>query len=150
MSFVIADASPLIGLDRAGHLGLLPSVFASLAAPPAVIAEFGRRPAWLREVPVERPLEVALLRALTFGAGEAEALVVALTHPGATILLDDRRARRFATERGIAVVGTAGVVLRAKQRGLVPAVRPVLDSLLDTGFRLSEALYRGTLRRAGE
>lgn len=147
---VIADASPLIGLDRAGHLDLLPGVFADLTAPPAVVAEFGRRPDWLREVHVKRPSEVALLRALTFGAGESEALAVALEHPGSTVLLDEKRARRFAVGRGIAVIGTAGAVLRAKQRGLIPVVRPVLDDLLATGFRLSETLYLGTLRRAGE
>ena len=150
MPLVVADASPLIGLDRAGHLALLPAVFADLAAPPAVAAEFGRRPDWLREVEVGRPGEVALLRALTFGAGESEALAVALEHPGTTVLLDEKRARRFARARGVAVVGTAGVVLRAKGRGLVPAVRPVLDDLLRTGFRLSDALYAGVLERAGE
>lgn len=150
MPLVIADASPLIGLDRAGYLGLLPGVFADLTAPPAVAAEFGRRPDWLREVHLGRPGEVLLLRALTFGAGESEALAVALEHPGSTLLLDEKRARRFAAARGIALVGTAGVVLRAKQRGLIPTVRPVLDDLLATGFRLSDALYQGALRRAGE
>ena len=150
MPLVVADASPLIGLDRAGHLTLLPGVFADLAAPPAVAAEFGRRPSWLREVRVERPSEVTLLRALTFGAGESEVLAVALERPGATVLLDEKRARRFATKRGITVIGTAGVVLRAKQRGLIPAARPVLDDLLSTGFRLSDDLYEGVLERAGE
>ena len=150
MPLAVADASPLIGLDRAGHLALLPAVFADLAAPPAVVAEFGRRPGWLREVGVGRPGEAALLRALRFGAGEAEVLAVALEHPGATVLLDEKRARGFARGRGLAVVGTAGVVLRAKQRGLIPAVRPVLDDLVGTGFRLSEALYAGVLARAGE
>ncbi len=75
---------------------------------------------------------------------------MALEHPGSTLLLDEKRARRFAAARGIALVGTAGVVLRAKQRGLIPTVRPVLDDLLATGFRLSDALYQGALRRAGE
>ncbi len=150
MSPVIADASPLIGLDRAGHLDLLPAVFADLSAPPAVIAEFGRRPDWLREVHVERPSEVALLRALTFGAGESEVLAVALGRPGSAVVPDEKRARRFAMDRGVAVIGTAGIVLRARQRGLIAAARPILDSLTRTGFRLSEALYREVLKRVGE
>lgn len=149
-ALVIADASPLIGLDRAGYLGLLPRLFPALAAPPAVVAEFGRRPPWLAEALVERQVEVDLLRALSFGAGESEVMAVALTRAGSTVLLDEKRARRFASERGIAVVGTVGVVLRAKQRGLVPAVRPVLDALVHSGFRMSDALYLGALDRAGE
>lgn len=128
-ALAIADASPIVGLDRARDLGLLPRLFPALAAPPAVVAEFGRRPRWLAETLPKRQVEVDLLRALSFGAGESEVMAVALARAGSTVLLDEKRARRFASERGIAVVGTVGVVLRAKQRGLVPAVRPVLDAL---------------------
>ena len=151
---VIADASPSSGstapADRSRSLDLLPGVFTGLVAPPAVAAEFGRRPDWLGEVPVVRPSEVVLLRALSFGAGEAEVLAVALERPGSTVLLDEKRARRLAGERGVAVIGTVGVVLRAKRVGLIPAVRPVLDALVESGFRLSDGLYRGALQRAGE
>lgn len=150
MPLVVADASPLIALDRIGRLGLLPQVFADLAAPPAVVAEFGRRPDWLAEVHIERPQEVAVLRELRFGPGEAEALTVALERAGTTLVLDERRARAFALRHGVGVVGTAGVVVRAKQIGAVDAVRPVLDALLASGFRLSDDLYRTVLARAGE
>ena len=150
MPLVVADASPLIGLDRIGRLDLLPGVFLELAAPPAVAAEFGRRPDWLAEVRVERPAQTAVLLELRFGPGEAEALAVALERPGTALVVDERRARAFAARRGIAVVGTAGVLLRAKRVGLLRAVRPVLDDLLASGFRLSDALYRGVLERAAE
>ena len=150
MPLVIADASPLIGLDRAGHLDLLPAVFPDLVAPPAVVAEFGRRPEWLDERNVENVSQVALLRALRFGVGESEALALAMENQGVTVLLDEKRARRFAAERGVVVVGTAGVVLRARERGLVPAARSVLDDLRATGFRLSDGLYHAVLKRAGE
>ena len=77
-------------------------------------------------------------------------LAVALNQTGSTVLLDEKRARRFAKQRGIAVVGTAGVVLLAKRRRLIPAARPVLGDLLRTGFRLSDDLYRGVVERADE
>ena len=105
---------------------------------------------WLSNVLPERPTDVDLLRALSFGAGESEALAVALGRPGTAVLLDEKRARRFAASRDIPVVGTVGVVLRAKQRSLISAVRPVLDALAQSGFRISEALYDGALERAGE
>lgn len=149
-ALVVADASPIIGLGRAGHLHLLPAVFATVTAPPAVVAEVGQRPAWLRSVEVEHPAEAELLRALSFGRGESEVLAVALRRPGAVALLDEKRARGFASARGVAVVGTVGVVLRARQRGVIAAVRPVLDDLIGSGFRLSESLYRAALSRAGE
>ena len=147
---VVADASPLIGLDRAGRLDLLPAVFGELAAPPAVAAEFGRRPDWLLEVDVERPSQVALLRELRYGLGESEALAIAIEHPGTVLLLDEKRARSFAARHRIEVVGTAGVVLRAKRIGWIPEVRPVLDALATTGFRMSDRLRERVLTRAGE
>lgn len=150
MALVVADASPLIALDRIGRLSILPTVLSEMAAPPAVVAEFGRRPDWLAEIRVERPSQVAVFRELRFGPGEAEALAVALERPGTTLLLDERRARAFATRQGIEVVGTAGVVVRAKQVGAIEAVRPVLDALLASGFHLSDALYAAVLDRAGE
>ena len=150
MGLVVADASPLIGLDRAGALDLLPGVFGQLSAAPAVVAEFGRRPTWLAEVLVENHAQVEVLTELRFGSGEAEALAVALERAGTTVLLDEKRARAFAKRRGLAVVGTAGVVLRAKQRGLIPAVRPVLDALKQSGFRLSDGLYAAMASQAGE
>ena len=82
--------------------------------------------------------------------GESEALALAMENQGVTVLLDEKRARRFAAERGVVVVGTAGVVLRARERGLVPAARSVLDDLRATGFRLSDGLYHAVLKRAGE
>ena len=150
MPLVVADASPLIGLDRAGHLDVLPGVFGELAAPPAVVAEFGRRPDWLSEVRVERSAQVALLRELRFGAGESEALAVALERPGTPLVLDEKRARAFAARHGIDVVGTGGVVLQAKTLGLISAVGPVLDALTDTGFRLAPRLRHEIMLRAGE
>ena len=150
MPLVVADASPLIALDRVGRLGLLPSLFPEVAAPPAVVAEFGRRPGWLAEVRVERAAQRDVLLDLRFGAGEAEALALALERPGTTLVVDERRARAFALRHGIEVVGTAGLVVRAKQVGLVAEVRPVLDALLASGFRLSDDLYRAVLANVGE
>jgi uncharacterized protein len=149
-SLVVADASLLIGLDRAGHIEILPALFPYLVAPPAVIAEFGMPAVWLRQVPVEDSREADRLWRCSFGAGESEVLAVALAHPGSTILMDEKRGRRIATGRGIRVIGTAGVLLVAKRQGVIPEVRTVLDELVRTGFRLSESLYLGKLERAGE
>ena len=48
------------------------------------------------------------------------------------------------------VIGTFGVLIQAKRRGEIPAVGPLLNALIDAGFRTSEALYRRTLTLAGE
>lgn len=66
------------------------------------------------------------------------------------IILDDRPARHLAIDLGLNVVGTAGVLFAAKQRGLIPAVRPALDALRARGFRLRKEVYEEVLQAAGE
>jgi predicted nucleic acid-binding protein len=66
------------------------------------------------------------------------------------VILDDRPARRLALGLGLPVVGTMGVLLRAKRTGTIPAVRPLLEQLLRAGFRLSPAIREKVLTDAGE
>jgi uncharacterized protein len=66
------------------------------------------------------------------------------------VILDDRPARRLAEALGIPVIGTLGVITVSKRRGLLPAVRPYLDSLNDFGFRISVSLYERIVTDAGE
>jgi len=62
-------------------------------------------------------------------AGETEAISLALETRARWVILDDLQARRLAKDLGLAVVGTAGVLFAAKQRGFIGAVRPPLDAL---------------------
>jgi predicted nucleic acid-binding protein len=56
----------------------------------------------------------------------------------------------LAERVGLKAVGTLGILLLAKQRGLIPIVQPLLDKAVDQGFRLGRALYHEVLRLAGE
>ncbi len=150
MPLVITDASVLIGLERVGHLSLLPDLFGEVVAPPAVVEEFGGQPDWLRVEAVEDSGALREAQALQLDRGETEAIALALAYPGATLLIDERRGRRYAAFRGIRIVGTFGLVVLAKSNGLLPAVRPVLDALMAEGFRVSQAVYERALAAAGE
>ena len=83
------------------------------------------------------------------GAGEAEAIALAAAQR-LLLIIDDRRGREAAVSRGEDVTGSGGVLLAARRRGLVAAVRPLLDELVAAGLRLDEELYTGILARAGE
>lgn len=84
-------------------------------------------------------------------AGEAEALALAIELKADAILLDESAARAVANELGMQVIGTLGLLLRAKQEGLVNEVAPLLRKLIVEGrFRVSPALVHATLQRAGE
>jgi predicted nucleic acid-binding protein len=66
------------------------------------------------------------------------------------IILDDRKAREVAQRLGVAVTGTVGLLLKAKQEGVIPEVRPLLDALDANQFRIGAALRAEALRLAGE
>jgi predicted nucleic acid-binding protein len=146
---IVTDTSPLIAFERLGRLDLLPALYEVLA-PEAVVREFGTHPPWLRLVHVEDSALRDELRAV-LDEGEAEAIALAVERPGCALLLDESRGRRVAERFGLDVVGTLGVLVRAKRAGLVPAVRPLVAALREAhGFRVAAEVVASALREAGE
>ncbi len=145
---VVLDSTCLIGLDHIGRLDLLPALFEPILAPPEVEQEFGSAPDWLR---IEAPAQRDLVRALsvTVDGGEAAAIALAAEQQ-MRIVLDDRRARDVAFRMNLKVIGTVGILVRAKRLGLFPWLKPILTELMEKGFRLSEDLRKEALRLAGE
>ena len=159
---VVSDASPLIGLAHIGRLTLLRDLYDRVLIPDAVHREVVlKRPEgagaaevamadWISVEPItNRQLARALLAEL--GPGESEAITLAAEAPGSLLLVDERLARRTAARLGVHVVGVLGVLVEAKQKGLIPAVRPLLDDLVAlAGFRISPELHRRVIEAAGE
>jgi hypothetical protein len=149
---VVADASPLIALQQIGQLRLLRAVFTELTVPPAVAREIlpSVPPApWIVERRLTQPIAPVVLRA-HLGAGESEALSLAVEIRAARLFVDERAARRVAAALGLSVVGTLGVLLAAKRTGLVTEVRPLIDELLRQGFWVAPRLVKQALLAARE
>ncbi len=145
----VTNSTCLIALERIGQLALLPQIFATVLAPPAVQSEFGSPIGWLA-VEVVKDLRVVTALKTQLDDGEAHAIALAVELGDVFIILDDKKARRVARQMGLKVIGTVGVILRAKQKGMIPAIRPVLIALGERGFRMTPALYGEALRLAGE
>lgn len=159
---VIADTSVLLNLAFLGLDHLLSGWFGEVHIPEAVALEFTRLTAspgrfggftlpaccLVTAVP-SIPRQIASSPRLD--AGEAEALALALSSPFSMLLLDEVAARSVAASLGIRVVGTLGLLVRAKNDGFIPQVAPLLRRLMVEGrFRVSPALVHATLKRAGE
>lgn len=144
----VTDSTCLIGLERAGELRLLPAVFDEVYIPPEVQAEFGVSLPWLRVV---APKNAALVEALklAFDDGEAEAVALA-RELGCEIILDERKARAVAVRMKLQCLGTGGLLIRAKKKGALAAVRPLLEKLESVGFYASDELRAKILKLAGE
>lgn len=156
----IANTSPLFYLHRLGLLELLKKLYGHITVPEAVKKELKEGQAqgedvpqlenytWLEIRSVSMPMYLQLIADL--GPGESEVLALATNHPSALVILDDKLARRIAEMQGFRLTGTAGVLLRAKQKGLVPALKPVIERLLDLDFRLKPDLVKAILELGGE
>jgi len=156
----IVNTSPLFYLHRLGLLELLKKLYGHITVPEAVKKELIEGQAQGEDVPqlenytwveirsVSMPKYLQLIADL--GPGESEVLALATNHPSALVILDDKLARRIAEMQGFRLTGTAGVLLRAKQQGLVPALKPIIERLLDLDFRLKPDLVKATFELADE
>lgn len=156
----IADSGPLIALARIKQHELLPRLFSKILVPPEVWDEVtikgqGRpgaheisRITWIT---IQEP-DPQLVKPLSIlvDAGEAEAIALAQTTPDCTILLDDSRARKIAERLNINRIGTVGLLLRAKRRGLIEKIKPHLDALIKNGIYIRQELIDAVLNEAGE
>ena len=82
--------------------------------------------------------------------GEAEAIVLAQEIGARWLIVDNREPRVLARRLGLSVVGTAGLLVEAKKRGLIPECRSAIQELLARGFRLAPGVVNAALRAAGE
>ncbi|MGQ9627379.1 MAG: DUF3368 domain-containing protein, partial [Anaerolineae bacterium] len=117
-SIFVANSSPLIAFERVEQLNLLPILISRLYIPPAVRREvFGSKPLpeWVEEKALSQPLASKIMAA-RLGAGEREAIALALELKATRLIIDDLSARRLATSLGLEVIGTLGLLLRAKRQ----------------------------------
>ena len=148
---IVSNSSPLIALTQIRHLDLLERLFTTVLVPTAVTREAVSvvLPVWIVERSLSQPIGSRILRA-SLGPGESEAISLALEVGAQWVILDDRPARRLAEVLGLPVIGTLGVLLASKRRGFLSAVRPCLDDLVNSGFRIAPDLYERIVTDAGE
>ncbi len=161
MQEVVSNSSPLIHLAKIGHLNLLHEFFGVIAIPKAVYNEcvieneeyeeipIIRRADWLHSHSVSNQNLVRLLFS-ELDKGESEAIALALERNADLLLLDDAEARQTARLYGLKIVGTLGILLRAKKENRLKSLREAIEQLLLTGFRIDRRLIKKILTEAGE
>jgi uncharacterized protein len=145
---VITDSGCLISLERIDRLDILPALFSQVLLPPTVQAEFGVVLPWLKVVPTKDQGMVAALKMLV-DEGEAEAIALAYELQY-RLIIDDLQGRKVARDLGLKLTGTIGVLMMAKQQGVIPALKPVIEALERVSFYLSDALKAEALKLVGE
>jgi predicted nucleic acid-binding protein len=155
----VVNASPVIALARAGFEHLLTGPSRSVLLPQAVVEE-------IVAGPPNDPARVLLERGWAsiatpksiptsvvewgLGRGETQVLAIALETPGSTAVLDDAAARTAARAVGIPVIGTLGIVVRAKLQQEVASAAAVIVELRGAGFYLDDSVVHDVLHQVGE
>lgn len=156
----VVNTSPWIALSLCGQTDLLKKLYENVLIPPAVRQEITvggksqvgvqelEAASWLGTVEIEDPSKVSLLHELD--RGEAEVIIVAQEQRAAEVIIDEKVARMQARVLGLEVVGTLGLLLRAKKRGLIHEIAPLIDKMLQEGTYIHQDIVRGMLHEAGE
>jgi predicted nucleic acid-binding protein len=159
---IVSNASPLINLARIGKLDLLRELYGNLLIPEAVwhevVVDGAGQPGadevkgavWIERRTIKnKQLVQSLLQELD--TGEAEAITLALEAGADWLLMDEHLGRETARHLKLCCIGFAGVLIAAKQKGLIPAIKPCLDALRDlAGFRIKDSLYTRILKDENE
>lgn len=154
---VVSDTTPLQYLHQSGKLDLLSQLFGRVIVPPAVIGELAEGLARGHDLPRLEGLgwveivvpHQALVLPDKLGRGEQEAISVAVERQ-LSVLMDDYDARACAVALGLHVVGTFGILIRAKRQGLIQAVMPTVNAMVGHGFRASDRMVQSVRELVGE
>ena len=147
---IISDTSCFIVLTNIDELDLLHKVYGQIITTIDIATEFGETlPEWVEIQNVNDKYRQQLLE-MQIDKGESSAIALALETPDCTVILDDNKARKVAERLGINVTGTIGVIIKAKLRGIIPSIKPLLEKIKQTDFRLSSEIELLALKEAQE
>jgi len=147
---IISDTTCLITLTRMGELELLERLYHHVWITPVVAREYGGGlPNWIGIKEVKDKSRQDDFESI-LDPGESSTIALALETPNCMVIIDEAKGRKIAREHNIPIIGLLGILIQAKQQGVIPAVRPKLELLRKFGFRFSSQLEQTVLKMADE
>ena len=147
---IISDTSCFIILTNIGELELLHKIYGQVLTTIDIATEYGEPlPDWVEIETVTDKYTQQLLE-MQIDKGESSAIALALETPDSTVILDDYKARKIAQQIGLTYTGTMGVIIKAKLKGIISSIKPLLEKIKQTDFRLSPEIELQALKEANE
>jgi uncharacterized protein len=155
---VVANTTPIISLASIGHLELLAKLFETVVIAEAVYREIKAKPGYGYDQVDCGFIEVQSIQGLLYkdlmlnqlDSGEAETIILAKEIGADFVIIDENLGYRFANAVGLTAIRTLSILLKAKEKGYIAAVKPLLDEMIEKGRWYSRPVYRSLLERAGE
>lgn len=158
MRKVVVNTTPLIALAEIGKLHLLRDLYGEISIPNAVFEEIKSEPAytevcnasaWINVVSVDTSDKKNMLSS-RLHAGEVEVIQYAGDSSADLVVLDDQLARKTARFLGLTITGTMGILIKAKEKGYIQAVKPIMEKLIQNGLFISPEVQAAVLKLAKE
>lgn len=156
---IISDTSVITNLIQLNELSLLENLFGRVIIPEKVYIELGKLLAQKKIIDESNWIEIRAISDKKLYAklenlldpGEAEAITLAVELEADLLLIDEKKGRRIAQEHGVLITGLLGILIEAKEDGLLAEIKPLLDKLIyEVGFRINPKLYQTVLKENGE
>jgi predicted nucleic acid-binding protein len=135
---ILSDTSCLIILSRIHQLDLLQKLFGNVIITKQVADEYkDSLPAWIDVVELDNTKVFDFL-SHQLDIGESSSIAMALEYEDALLIIDEAKSRKISKNFNINIIGTIGVIIKAKKQGIIPQARPIIDQLIFSGFRISD------------
>lgn len=147
---IVVDTSCLILLSKINEINLLKLPGRNLFTTPQVHKEFKvSLPPWIEIIKPQKDLVDEIIN-MNLDEGEASAIALAMDLKRSILIIDDLKGRKVAEHLNVRYSGTLGLILRAKQEGILVSVKPIIKKIEKTNFRIDKNLILTILNEAGE
>jgi hypothetical protein len=154
----VANTTPIISLASVGRLDILEKLFGKIIIAQAVYDEIKAKnhhgyheidKAFIEVRQIQGQLyKDFLLKELDLG--EAETIILAKELNADFVIIDENLGYKIANSAGLTVIRTLSILLRAKEKGHINAIKPLLDEMIQNGRWYSKSVYQSFLTQAGE
>ena len=156
---VVSNTTPLLSLIKISKLNLLKELYTQVIIPEAVFEEMEqgkhkkyytdiKKAEWIKIQPVKD--KNASKYFIDLDKGEAEVIMLAEEIQADLVIIDELIGRDYARYLKLKITGTLGILLKAKEKGLIKEIKPLLLDMKDKGIWLSDSLIKSVLEIANE
>ena len=161
MRKVVVNTTPLIALSHVGLLHLLKQLYGEIIIPEAVYQELAIKKgsvcekevnnflSWIRVKKIENQMAKQMYKTQLHD-GEVEVMILAKEIIADIVIIDDAKAKKHAKYLGLPVTGTLGILIKAKQKGYIDKLKPILYQMVQNGIYISQGLIEWCLKQVGE
>ncbi|MDP2890213.1 MAG: DUF3368 domain-containing protein [Bacteroidota bacterium] len=157
MKIVIADTGALISLGIVGHIDLIEKVFGDFYIANAVWEELQvyENPEFEKNFLFYLEKRVVKIKSrnhlsVIMDYGESESVILYEELNADYLIIDDNKARMIAESLDVNCIGSIGLLIKAKQKGLVNDLKSIFEKWLENERYFSKRLLNKVLLQTGE